>query len=92
MEQDNRIDELKQRIENLKFQLQEAQSHTYIYQTDTLHCSDGELYIEYGDKTLVMDVDQLYRDLPSIIYMVCKEQKKMQAMHLEMIKEAQAEL
>ena len=92
MEQDNRVKELKQRIENLKFQLQEAQSHTYIYQTDTLHCSDGELYIEYGDKTLVMDVDQLYRDLPSIIYMVCKEQKKMQAMHLEMIKEAQTEL
>ena len=92
MEQDNRVKELKQRIENLKFQLQEAQSHTYIYQTDTLHCSDGELYIEYDNKTLVMDVDQLYRDLPSIIYMVCKEQKKMQAMHLEMIKEAQAEL
>ena len=65
---------------------------TYVGQTDTLHCADGELYIEYGDKTLVMDVDQLYRDLPSIIYMVCKEQKKMQAMHLEMIKEAQAEL
>ena len=92
MEQDNRVKELKQRIENLKFQLQEAQSHTYIYQTDTLHCSDGELYIEYDNKTLVMDVDQLYRDLPSIIYMVCKEQKKMQAMHLEMIKEAQTEL
>jgi hypothetical protein len=85
-------DKLELRIKILEAQLQEAQSHTYIYQTDTLHCSDGELYIEYGDKTLVMDVDQLYRDLPSIIYMVCKEQKKMQAMHLEMIKEAQAEL
>ena len=31
------------------------------------------------DKTLVMDVDQLFRDLPSIISMVTKEQKKMQA-------------
>ena len=85
-------DKLELRIKILEAQLQEAQSHTYIYQTDTLHCSDGELYIEYDNKTLVMDVDQLYRDLPSIISMVCKEQKKMQAMHLEMIKEAQAEL
>ena len=92
MEQDNRIDELKQRIENLKFQLQKAQSHTYIYQTDTLYCADGELYIEYGDKTLVMDVDQLFRDLPSIISMVCKQKKKMQEMNLKMIKEAQTEL
>jgi hypothetical protein len=54
-----------------------------------LHCSDGELYIGYDDnKTLVMEVDQLFRDLPSIISMVTKEQKKMQEMHLEMIKQA----
>jgi len=39
-----------------------------------------------------MNVDQLFRDLPSIIKMVTKEQKKMQKMHLEMIKIAQAEL
>jgi len=35
-----------------------------------------------------MEVDQLFRDLPSIISMVTKEQKKMQEMHLKMIKEA----
>ena len=95
MRQDNRIEKLEAQVEILKAQLKEAQSHTYIYETNTLHCSDGELYIGYGDnddKTLVMNIDQLYRDLPSIISMVCKEQKKMQAMHLEMIKEAQAEL
>ena len=39
-----------------------------------------------------MEVDQLFRDLPSIISMVTKEQKKIQQMHLEMIKIAQAEL
>ena len=50
---------------------------------------DGELYIGYDDnKTLVMEVDQLFRDLPSIISMVTKEQKKMQEMHLKMIKQA----
>ena len=91
MGQDNRIKQLEAQIEILKSQLEEAQSHTYIGETNTLYCSDGELYIGYGhndDKTLVMNVDQLFRDLPSIISMVTKEQKKMQQMHLEMIKEA----
>tara|TARA_B100000768_G_scaffold154687_1_gene151442 strand:- start:356 stop:631 length:276 start_codon:yes stop_codon:yes gene_type:complete len=89
MGQDNRINKLEAQIEILKAQLEEAQSHTYIYNTDTLWCRDGELYIGYNDdKTLVMDVDQLFRDLPSIIGMVTKEQKKMQQMHLEMIKTA----
>ena len=89
MGQDNRIEKLETRIKILEAQLDEAQSHTYIGETDTLHCSDGELYIGYDDnKTLVMEVDQLFRDLPSIINMVTKEQKKMQEMHLEMIKKA----
>ena len=89
MGQDNRIEKLEAQIEILKAQLKEAQSHTYIYDTNTLYCSDGELYIGYGDnKTLVMEVDQLFRDLPSIISMVTKEQKKMQEMHLKMIKQA----
>ena len=89
MGQDNRIKELEVQVEILKAQLEEAQSHTYIGQTDTLHCSDGELYFGYDDdKALVMEVDQLFRDLPSIISMVTKEQKKMQEMHFEMIKEA----
>ncbi len=91
MGQDNRIEKLEAQIEILKAQLKEAQSHTYIYDTNTLYCSDGELYIGYGhndDKTLVMNVDQLFRDLPSIISMVTREQKKMQEMHLKMIKEA----
>ena len=89
MGQDNKIEKLEAQIEILKSQLEEAQSHTYIYNTDTLWCSDGELYIGYNDnKTLVMDVDQLFRDLPSIIRMVTKEQKKQQAMHHKMIKEA----
>ena len=89
MGQDNRIEKLETRIKILEAQLEEAQSHTYIYDTDTLWCSDGELYFGYNnDKTLVMCIDQLFRDLPSIIRMVTKEQKKMQAMHHKMIKEA----
>ena len=93
MGQDNRIEKLETRIKILEAQLEEAQSHTYIGETDTLHCSDGELYIGYNDnKTLVMDVDQLFRDLPSIIRMVTKEQKKQQEMHLKMIVKATTEL
>mgnify|MGYP003664975900 CR=1 FL=1 len=89
MGQDNRIEKLEAQVEILKAQLQEAQLHTYVGETDSLHCSDGELYIGYNDdKTLVMNVDQLFRDLPSLIGMITKEQKKMQEMHLKMIKEA----
>ena len=103
MEQDNRVARLQARMEEqqklisvLYKKLDEQNNHTYVGETYTLHCSDGELVIGYGsidkDKTLVMDADQLFRDLPSIISMVCKEQKKIQEMHLEMIKIAQAEL
>ena len=89
MGQDNRIEKLEAQVEILKAQLQDAQLHTYVGETDSLHCSDGELYIGYNDdKTLVMNVDQLFRDLPSLIGMITKEQKKMQEMHLKMIKEA----
>ena len=103
MGNDNRIDRLQARLEEqqkliakLYKQLDEKNNNTYVGETHTLHCSDGELVIGYGsideDKTLVIDADQLFRDLPSIISMVCKEQKKIQQMHLEMIKIAQAEL
>ena len=89
MGSDNKLEKLELRIKILEAQLEEARTHTYIGETDSLHCSDGELYIGYDDnKTLVMEVDQLFKDLPSIISMVTKEQKKMQEMHLEMIKEA----
>ena len=89
MGSDNKLEKLELRIKILEAQLEESRTHTYIGETDSLHCSDGELYIGYDDnKTLVMEVDQLFRDLPSIIGMVTKEQKKMQQMHLEMIKEA----
>ncbi len=89
MGSDNKLEKLELRIKILEAQLEEARTHTYIGETDSLHCSDGELYIGYDDnKTLVMEVDQLFRDLPSIIGMVTKEQKKMQEMHLKMIKGA----
>ena len=96
MGQDNRIAELEKQIENLKETLSQERKHTYIGETHSLHCNDGELCICYDyfgeESILVMDVNQLYRDLPFIISQVCKEQKKMQQMHLKLIKEAQTEV
>jgi len=93
MGQDNRIEKLEAQIGILKAQLEAARSRTYIGETQGLYCDDGELHIDYdNNKRLVMDVNQLFMDLPFIISQVCKEQKKMQEMHLEMIKEAQTEI
>lgn len=96
MEQDNRIEELEKKIENLKKQLEDARTNTYVGETNSLSCSDGELYIGYDnwgvESVLVMEVNQLFRDLPFIIEQVCKEQKKMQQMHLKLIKEAKEKI
>jgi len=65
---------------------------TYVGETISLHCKDGELNIWYGDmenqKLLVMEVEHLFKDLPIIIKMVVEEQKKMQEMYLNEINES----
>ena len=87
---DNLIDE----IDKLKKELKHAKKYTYIYETTSLHCNDGELYIYYGNKDncLVFNVEQLYKDLPFIITQVVKEQNKMQKMYLDLIKESIKEI
>jgi hypothetical protein len=81
---------LKNRIKQLEEQLAEAKKHTYIHETNHLYCSDGELHIGYGDfdneRWLVINVESLFKDLPFIVKQVIEENKKMQDMHLEMIK------
>lgn len=88
--------ELQQKIEHLEAQLKDARTHTYVGETNSLSCSDGELYIGYDswgqESVLILNVNQLYRDLPFIIEQVCIEQKKMQRMHLKMIKETLTEI
>ena len=83
---------LKQKITELEGDLLEARdykpTHTYIHETTNLYCSDGEMYIGYGDnKWLVYNTDQLFKDLPFIINQVVKENAKMQKMYLSQIKE-----
>ena len=69
---------------------------TYVGETLSLHCKDGELHISFGDvdrqSLLIMNVEQLYKDLPSIINLVAEEHKKMQVMYLDDIKESVKEL
>ena len=66
---------------------------TYIHETHTLQCFDGEMHIGFGDdKWLVYNTDQLYKDLPFIINQVVKENKKMQDMYLDLIKDQLKEL
>ena len=82
----------KNRIKQLEEQL--ANKHTYIHEIHTLQCSDGELYLGYGDKNecLVFNVDTFYKDLPSIISMVSKENAKQQKMYADILKESLEEL
>ena len=87
---------LQQKITELKGDLLEARSekeHTYIHETHTLQCSDGEMHIGYGDdQWLVYNTDQLFKDLPFIINQVVKENAKMQKMYLDLIKTELEEL
>ena len=63
---------------------------TYIHEINTLHASNGELYIVYGDDNdhLVFNIDTLFRDLPSIVELVRKENKKEQQRTLQQLKES----
>ena len=66
---------------------------TYIHETNTLHCQDGELHIEYDDNNwVVFNVEHLFKDLGFIVDQVVKENKKMQDMHLSLIKDSLKEL
>ncbi len=88
--------DLKDRIEELEKELVEAKKHTYIYESHTLQVWDGELHIGYGDlddeKSLVWNIQSLFKDLPFLINQVCKENKKMQKMYLDLIKKELDEL
>jgi len=89
MTQKEKIKELEQEIKAYKL----AKKHTYIHDTHTLHCNDGELHVGFNDdKWLVWNTDDLFKDLSSIIYMVVKENDKMQKMYLDLIKESLKEI
>ena len=84
----------KDRIKQLEEQLKLTKKRTYIHETTTMYCSDGELHIGYNNdmSTLTFNVDTFYRDLPLIISAVTKENKKQQEMYADLIKESLSEL
>lgn len=84
----------KDRIKQLEQQLKEAKEYTYVHETSSLHCANGELHIGYGDdlKWLIFNVEELYSDLPFIVNQVVKEQKEQQEMILKSLKETITEL
>lgn len=79
---------LKNKILHLKNDLANARMNTYVGVTTDLYVNGGELYInygEYGEKTLVMCTEQLFKDLPFIINQVIKDNAEMQEMYLNNI-------
>ena len=51
----------------------------YIHEINTIQAFDGELYISYdNDKALVFNINNLFMDIPYIVHLVCKENKKEQ--------------
>ena len=60
---------------------------TYIHEIDSIACNNSELYISYNNNnTLVFNTDTLYKDLPTIIDMVCKENNKEQKRIIQLLK------
>lgn len=80
------ISEIDRTIENERI----CKDTIYIHETISLHQSDGELHIEYGDvdqsKMLVFNIDNLYKDLGTIIHMVKEGNAEMRKMYADNIK------
>lgn len=66
---------------------------TYISDTDSIHCIDGEFVAEHSDgNILVWDCDSLMRDLPYIVRQVAAEVKNTSKMNLKMLQESLNEI
>ncbi len=87
---------MKDKIADLEKKLESARRHTYVHDSHTIGCSDGELYIEYGDidnnKTLVWNVDDIFQSLDFIVTQVTKEKAKLYEWRLNRIKNSIKEL
>ena len=80
------VAEIDRTIENERI----CKDTIYIHETISLHQSDGELYVEYGDindtKMLAFNIDNLYSDLSHWIYLVKTGNAEMQKMYADNIK------
>jgi|TARA_B110000908_G_scaffold77049_1_gene92732 hypothetical protein len=70
----------------------EEKSCCYVHETHSIGCSDGELYLSHEGGTIVFNVTSLFTDLPTIVSMVVKEQKKEQERTLNSLKQETNEI
>ena len=83
----------KEKIKDLEHKLAMAKKHTYIHDTHTMWCDNGELHVGFNnDRWLVWNTDDLFKDLGSIVCMVTKENTEMQKWYLDKIKESLKEI
>lgn len=83
----------KEKIKDLEHKLAMAKKHTYIHDTHTMWCDNGELHVGFNnDRWLVWNTDDLFKDLGSIVSMVTKENAEMQKWYLDNIKESLKEI
>ena len=83
----------KEKIKDLEHKLAMAKKHTYIHDTHTMWCDNGELHVGFNnDRWLVWNTDDLFKDLGSIVSMVTKENTEMQKWYLDNIKESLKEI
>ena len=85
----NTIENLEARIVTLEAQLKAAKAHTYVNAVESIHAQDGEIHFAYNNQEnwVVWNAQSLFEDLPSIISILCTEQKKMTKMNIASIKE-----
>ena len=83
----------KEKIKDLEHKLAMAKKHTYIHDTHTMWCDNGELHVGFNnDRWLVWNTDDLFKDLSSMVSMVTKENTEMQKWYLDKIKESLKEI
>ena len=76
------INKYEEQIKHLKSQ----NKHMYVCETNSLHQSNGELYVEHENGLLVFDILNLFRDLPHWISLIKEGNKQYQEFINEQLK------
>jgi hypothetical protein len=71
----------------LEVEWQEKEREMYIHETESLICTNDELYIEGEFGQLIWNCDTLFNDLPDIVHMVYKARKEKENRIKEQIEE-----
>jgi hypothetical protein len=58
----------------------------YIHESHTIYSSDGEVYLESDNGTIVFNADTLFNDIPALAEMALKERRKQEKNIINQIK------